>query len=396
MKRYYNTNYPFYTPSLLKSGTNSLELGKIRAYISCIRLYLYQKVRKKCVKEDKVMNIPKDKIKQREINGISYYVYRWKSNGISKTIYAKTIKELNTKYGEYLKEDKEIVVHKKSPNFNTLFESYLEEKKREWKIQTYISKYNFYKTHLKKSKLSKMQITDIKKGDILNFINDLNLTYSTKKEKLNQLGQFFNWCIENEYINKNICKSIKIKQPFKEEEALVNESIVKAILDDCRGLEIESVIILLCNGCRLGESLGANRNAIKGNYILINESLTKVSIEGKTTYLLEPPKNNHSIRKLYLSEEHIKRLLNCSTNDKGYFSNIKGKWISRKRIYGFLNKYGVKPHDLRKFYCSYLLMNGTNVYAVKAQLGHSKASQLTESVYLQTGNYIEKEMQKYF
>lgn len=340
--------------------------------------------------------IEKKRIKQREINGINYYYYRFSKNGKSKTIYAKTIKELNAKYNEYLNEEEVVVTHKKSPRFNTLFEDWLNEMKNIWKIATYVSKYNFYTTHLIKSKLSKMQIESIRKTDILNFINDLNLTYSTKKEKLNQLGQFFNWCIENEYINKNICKSIKIKQPFKEEEALVNESIVKAILDDCRGLEIESVIILLCNGCRLGESLGANRNAIKGNYILINESLTKVSINGKTTYLLEPPKNNHSIRKLYLSEEHIKRLLNCSTNDKGYFSNIKGKWISRKRIYSFLNKYGVKPHDLRKFYCSYLLMNGTNVYAVKAQLGHSKASQLTESVYLQTGNYIEKELQKYF
>ena len=344
------------------------------------------------------MNIPKDKIKQREINGIPYYVYRWKKNNVSKTIYGKTIKELNEKYQKYIKEDRGVTPHKKQPNFNTLFESYLEEKKGEWKIQTYVSRLNFYEKHLNKSKLSKMQITDIKKGDIVNFINGLNLSHSTKKEKLNQLKQFFNWCLQEDYITKNVCKGIKLKSiAFKEEEALVNESIVKAILDDCRGLEIESVIILLCNGCRLGESLGANKSNIKGNYILINESLTKVSINSKTTYILETPKNNHSIRKLYLSEDHIKRLLNCSTNNKGYFSNIKGnKWISRKRIYSFLSKYNCKPHQLRKFYCSFLLMNGTNVYAVKAQLGHSKASQLTESVYLQTGNYIEREMQKYF
>lgn len=342
------------------------------------------------------MNIPKDRIKQREINGISYYVYRWKKNNVSKTIYAKTIKELNEKYQEYLKEDKEIVVHKKQPNFNTLFEDWLNEMKASWKIQTYISKYNFYKTHLKKSKLSKMQITDIKKGDIVSFINDLDLACSTKKEKLSQLKQFFNYCLQEDYITKNVCKGIKIKQPFKEEEGFINESVVGAILDDCRGLEIEPVIILLCNGCRLGESLGANKNNIRSNYILINESLTKVSINSKTTYILETPKNNNSIRKLYLSEEHISRLLNCSTDSRGYFSNIKSKWVSRKRIYSFLSKYNCKPHDLRKFYTSYLLMNGTNVYAVKAQLGHSKASQLTETVYLQANNYIEAEMQKYF
>lgn len=340
--------------------------------------------------------IEKKRIKQREINGIDYYYYRFSTNGKSKTIYAKTIKQLNEKYNEYLKEDKEIVVHKKSPNFNILFQNYLEDKKADWKIQTYVSRLNFYETHLKKSILSKMKIEEISKQSILSFINKLNLSFSTKREKLNQLKQFFNWCLQEDYITKNVCRGIKIKQPFKEEEGFINESVVGAILDDCRGLEIEPVIILLCNGCRLGEALALNKNNIKSNYILINESLTKVSIEGKTQYILESPKNNHSIRKLYLSEEHLDRLLNCKTDNKGYFSNVKDKWVSRKRIYSFLNKYDCKPHMLRKFYCSYLLMNGANVYAVKQQLGHSKASQLTESVYLQTGNYIEKEMQKYF
>lgn len=343
------------------------------------------------------MNIPKQRIKEREINGNRYYVYRFKKNGISKTFYAKSIKELNEKYQKYIKEDRGVTPHKKQPNFNTLFERYLEEKKGDWKIQTYISRLNFYENHLRKSKLSKMQIKEISKGDIVGFINKLNLKFSTKKEKLNQLRQFFNYCIGEDYITKNVAKGIKIKQPFKEEEECLSPQTIKAILDDCKGTEIESAIILLCNGCRLGESLGANINNIKGNYILINESLTKVSLEGKTTHILENPKNAHSIRKLYLSEEHISRLLNCSTNNKGYFSNVKGnKWVSRKRIYDYLSKYDCKPHQLRKFYCSYLLMHNCNVYAVKQQLGHSKASQLTESVYLQTTSYVEREMRQFF
>ena len=342
------------------------------------------------------MNISKDKIKEREINGNRYYVYRWKKNGVSKTIYAKSIKELNTKYNEYLKEDKEVVVHKKSPNFNTLFESYLEEKKGDWKIQTYVSRLNFYEKHLNKSKLSKMKIEEISKQSIVSFINDLNLSYSTKKEKLSQLKQFFNWCLGEDYITKNVCKGIKLKQPFKEEECNLSPQVVKALLEGCRGLEIEPIIIGLCNGLRLGEALALNKSNIRSNYIIINESLTKVSLEGKTTYILETPKNNHSIRKLYLSEEHISRLLNCSIDSRGYYANVKGHWVSRKRIYDYLSKYNCKPHMLRKFYCSYLLMNGANIYIVKGQLGHSKSSTLTESVYLQTGNYIEKEMQKIF
>ena len=343
------------------------------------------------------MTIPKQRIKQRTINGNKYYVYRFKKNGISKTIYAKTIKQLNEKYNDFLSTKEVKSTYKKQPNFNTLFQSYLEEKKGEWKIQTYVSRLNFYEKHLKKSILSKMQIKEISKQSILSFIQKLDLSFSTKREKLNQLKQFFNYCIENEYIQKNICRGIRFKnKTVVEEEGFISESVVKAILNDCRGLDIEPIIIGLCNGCRLGEALALNKSNIKSNYILINESLTKVSIEGKTTYLLESPKNAHSIRKLYLSKEHMDRLLNCKTDSRGYYANVKDKWIDRKKIYNFLSKYNCKPHQLRKFYCSYLLMNGANIYIVKSQLGHSKASQLTESVYLQTTSYVEAEMSRYF
>lgn len=345
-----------------------------------------------------VKTIERKRIKQRTINNIDYYVYRFKKNGNSKTIYAKTIKQLNEKYNEYLSTIGDKTPHKKQPNFNTLFEDYLRSKKIDWKIQTYVSRLNFYEKHLKKSILSKMKIEEISKQSILSFIQKLDLSFSTKKEKLNQLKQFFNYCIEEDYISKNVCRNIKIKSiALEEEECSLSPQTVKAILDDCRGLEIESAIILLCNGCRLGESLGANINNIKGNYILINESLTKVSLEGKTTHILENPKNAHSIRKLYLSEEHISILLNCKTDSRGYFSNIEGnKWVSRKRIYDYLSKYNCKPHMLRKFYCSFLLMNGANIYIVKSQLGHSKSSTLTESVYLQTTSYVEREMRQFF
>lgn len=165
------------------------------------------------------MNIPKDRIKQRTIKGNKYYVYRFKKNGISKTIYAKTIKELNTKYNDYLSTKEVKSTYRKQSNFNTLFESYLEERKGDWKIQTYVSKCNFYEKHLKKSILSKMKIEEISKQSILSFINKLDLSFSTKREKLNQLKQFFNYCIEEDYITKNVVKAIRLKSmPLEEEE----------------------------------------------------------------------------------------------------------------------------------------------------------------------------------
>ena len=344
-----------------------------------------------------MIKIPKERIKQKIINGSKYYMYRVMKNGVSKTFYGKTIKELNEKYNEYLSTKEVKTPHKKSNNFGILFERYLQLKKCDWKIQTYISRLGFYEKHLKGSALSKMQIQDVDKQSILDFIDKLKLSFNTKKEKLCVLKQFINYCIDEGLVENNVVKAIRLKnRVVLEEECNLSPSTVKALLEGCRGSEIEPIIIGMCNGMRLGEAMALNKNNIRGNYIYINESLTTCTIEGKVQYLLETPKNDYSFRRVYLSEEHINIFLSCSTDNKGYYAHYRGRWISRSRIYNYLKLYNCKPHDLRKFYTSYLLMNGTNVYAVKAQLGHSKASQLTESVYLQTGNYIEKEMMKYF
>lgn len=340
----------------------------------------------------KYVKIPKDRIKHKTINSNQYLYYRFMIDGKDKTIYGKSIKELEQKYNSYLNADEEI----SSKTLGTLFELYLSQKQKSWKVQTYNSRLNFYKKHIKTSSLSKMKISKINKPTICTFIEKLNLSNSTKKEKLNVLSQFFNWCIDKSYIKDNPTKSIKI-DIVSEEVELIDSIIIERILADCKGLNIEAPILLLLNGCRLGESLGANINNLGDDYIYIKESLTKCTINNKTVTFLEPPKTNQSIRKVYLSKDIVNRLKHCNHSEDGYYCKGLNGWYSRNRIYGFLKKYGVVPHELRKYYTTYLLMNNVNIYTVKRQIGHSKSSPYTENTYLKNvDRWNREEMNNFF
>lgn len=335
------------------------------------------------------------KIKTKTVNGIEYLYTRFMINGKDKTIYGKSVKEVKDKYYKYLKEND--INNTSNKTFDYYFNKYLHEKKSTWKIQTYKSRLNFYEKHIKTSILAKKKFSKVSKADIRTFIEKLELQNSTKREKLQVLKQFYNWCIAKEYIFNNPCIDITVKVRDYDDKEVISADTVNQILNDVHGKDIEPVIILLCFGCRLGEAMAANKVNIDDEGILITESLTKVSIEGHTKTFLEAPKTRDSIRKVILPSEVINTLKCCSSSIDGYYCKTIHGWMSRNRIYHFLSKYNVTPHDLRKFYCTNLLMNNVNIYTVKNQLGHSKSSTYTEKYYLlKDSNKIKKDMNNYF
>lgn len=339
------------------------------------------------------MKISKNKLKTRVINGNEYLVYRFMREGKSKSIYGKSYTEIQKKYDKYLKENNTSTSNK---TFNYYFEKYLHDRKLSWKAQTYTSRYNFYINHVNQSKLGKMKFSKVNKTDVINFINKLELSNSTKKQRLQILNQFYNWCIENEYIDTNICKGITIKVRECNLE-VISTDLVNRILNDVNGTDIEAPIILLCFGARLGEAMAANVNNLDDEGILITHSLTKCTINGHTKTFLESPKNASSIRKIYLPSEVINTLRHCPTAIDGHYCKGVRNWYSRNRLYHFLSRYDVTPHDLRKFYATMLLRNNINIFTVKNQLGHSKDSNNTLKYYLlKDSNKIKKDMNKFF
>lgn len=341
------------------------------------------------------MKISKSKLKSRIINGNKYLVYRFMRDGKSKSIYGKSYTEIQKKYDKYLKEND--INNSSTKTFDYYFNKYLHEKRCCWKIQTYKSRLNFYEKHIKTSILAKKKFSKVNKSDISTFIEKLELSNSTKREKLQVLKQFYNWCIENDCCNNNPCTNITVKVRDYDDKEVISANTVNQILNDVHGKDIEPVIILLCFGCRLGEAMAANKEQLDVEGILITESLTKVSVGGYTKTFLEAPKTRESVRKVILPSEVIETLKRCSSAIDGYYCKTIHGWMSRNRIYHFLSKYNVTPHDLRKFYCTNLLMNNVNIYTVKNQLGHSKSSTYTEKYYLlKDSDKIKNDMNNYF
>ena len=340
------------------------------------------------------MKINKSKLKTRVINGNEYLVYRFMREGKSKSIYGKSYTEIQKKYDKYLKENN--INNTSNKIFDYYFNKYLHEKKESWKIQTYNSRLEFYKNHIKNSSLSKKKLSKITKTDIINFINKLELSNSTKKQRLQILNQFYNWCIENEYIDTNVCKGITIKVRECNLE-VISTDLVNRILNDVHGTDIEAAIILLCFGARIGEAMAANINNLDDEGILITHSLTKCTINGHTKTFLESPKNASSIRKIYLPSEVINTLRHCPTAIDGHYCKGVRNWYSRNRLYHFLSRYDVTPHQLRKFYATTLLRSNINIYTVKDQLGHSKDSNNTLRYYLlDDQKKVKNEMKDFF
>lgn len=341
----------------------------------------------------KYIRVDKRKVKTKVIKGHEYLYYRWMINGKDKTIYAKDFRTLEKKYNDYLNSDD---ININSRTFNYYFENYLKAKKKVWKVQTYNSRLNFYENHIKTSILAKKKFSKVSTSDINKFIQKLKLSNSTKREKLQVIKQFYNWCIENNYCNTNICSSISVNVSNELTE-VVPASLVNKILNDVHSEDIEPVIILLTFGCRLGEAMASNINNLDDEGIIIDKSLTKCTVNNKTKTFLEPPKTKDSIRKIYLPKEVIEILKKCETSIDGYYCKTRRGWMSRNRIYRFLNKYNVTPHQLRKFYATTLLRGGINIYTVKEVLGHSKSSQYTERYYLlKDSNRTKEELNRFY
>lgn len=100
--------------------------------------------------------------------------------------------------------------------------------------------------------------------------NDTYISKRTLDTQRKHCKAFFNWCVENEYIEKNpFTKFKKIKYPIKEKQILSNSDIVK--LRDACETEIEKAVIdfLLSTGVRVSECCSVNVSDINFNSGLV-------------------------------------------------------------------------------------------------------------------------------
>lgn len=207
--------------------------------------------------------------------------------------------------------------------------------------------------------------------DILTWMNHHRGIWkeSTLYSNLSVLHSFFNFCVEEEYMEKTIMKKRwypRLPQPVpkyldKEEVAKIRQSSEKKSLRSRAILEF-----FLASGCRVGEVVGLDRNDVD-----FDNRTARVMGKGKKVRVV------HFTEKCALL---LERYIESRTDDDpALFATNFGTRLHVGPIRNMLRKLGVEaqlssslyPHRLRHTFATNLLAKGADLSFIGEELGHS-------------------------
>nr|WP_317357810.1 site-specific integrase [uncultured Tyzzerella sp.] len=284
----------------------------------------------------------------------------------------------------------------------------------------------FYRIHLKNSLLSNIKLKDLKKEHLQKYFNNIcktNLKMSTIKQLKTFISIVLNYAVEEDYILKNYCKSIKLPKDntIKKDKYLTDEEI-KTILKNCKDEQLLLIIkIALSTGMRINEILALTENDFDFENLSINITKTISCSKQfhdekiyKNENIITIPKSKSSIRKVYFNDKICNDIKKYILSEKERYLKSGKKYNSN--IFIFTNKYfklynfyscDVKINNLFKacnidasgFHIfrhtsgSKLYEMGVNIKTISEQLGHSNTN-ITSNIYVHLDEKIKKDALK--
>ncbi len=174
------------------------------------------------------------------------------------------------------------------------------------------------------------------------------------------LRNFFNYCIEKKYIDKNPCEGIKKLNELSRLKTLSDDEIERLVAGATNKLTRDIIMFLIFTGCRKGEALNLKWDDVDLDNDVIAIKATKTRHD-RYMPVSAPLKG---------LLEGIEKVDGCS-----HVFNSGGK-----KIVDFKHSFrtacrnaGLKDlriHDLRHVFASKMVMNGTSLYITGELLGH--------------------------
>ena len=193
------------------------------------------------------------------------------------------------------------------------------------------------------------------------------ISFAIANGEILTLSNFFNFCIEKNYIDKNPCVGIKRLNELSRLKTLSDSDIQKLIAGATNKLTRDLIAFLIYTGCRKGEALN-----LKWDDVDLQNDV--IAVKGtKTKY----------DRYIPISKP-LKALLSGIEKKDGYLYvfNINGAKVGdfKKSFHTACRNAGLKDlhiHDLRHVFASKMVMNGTSLYITGELLGH-RTTQMTK------------------
>lgn len=314
-----------------------------------------------------------------------------------KTIYGKTIRELEQKEREFLNMmDKGIVTTTDDLTVRELAELYNKYKKKSVAdtsfrtIKTYSNKVIEYLGHMK--------VKDVKLFHLDAFIDDQRETLSDSSANILiiRLKEIFEYAVEKDMIYRSPAQSIKLLKQSDPIKRMLTD-YEKELFEGADFNESEKcfVYILRYTGMRRGEILALGRQDIdlQGKKISITKTLAD---NGGKPYIKQSPKTDASRRDIPILDPLYPVLKGYCENRIGLlFTNEKGKLLSNQSVDYFWTRIlskvmdfnkgqpiadDITPHMFRHTFASDLYDAGIDIKRAQYILGH-KSIKTTLDIY---------------
>ena len=255
------------------------------------------------------------------------------------------------------------------------------------------------------AKFSKKKPLKIKRDDIINYINFLNISKKSSRTQariISSIKTFYNYLIFDEKISQN--PSSEIYSPKLEKKlpiVLSTEEIDRII--SCFDLSKENgernrTIIECLYSCGLRVTELVNLKISEINFI---DGFIKIIGKGNKQRITPINKKLSTYLKNYIDSIRSKLKIDKSNSDY-LFLNRRGKKISRVLVFNIVKtacqKVGIKknisPHTFRHSFATHLVEGGADLRAVQEMLGHSNITTTEIYTHLDT-NYLKEEMVNY-
>lgn len=216
----------------------------------------------------------------------------------------------------------------------------------------------------------------------LSLLKEQKLTESYANGILKNVRSFFNYCVDEDYINENPAFKVKwIKEPITLIITFTDAEIVKMlkVLPNNNFLNVRNNAILAMfieTGIRNLELCHIKKEHIRDRDIVIQGKGNKERVVPLTSGLMKYLIKYDRVREVYFNDKLLV--------DDYYFLSRTGRQLTVEANERIIAKFGelagvreeirCSPHTLRHYFSQSQLRNGLDVYSLSRLLGHTNIS----------------------
>ena len=219
--------------------------------------------------------------------------------------------------------------------------------------------------------------------------------------EISTLHNFFNFCIEKGYIDKNPCAGIKKLNELSRLKTLSEEDIEKLINGATNKLTKDLISFLIYTGCRKGEALNLKWDDVdlKNGVIAIKATKTRYDRHIPISAPLEAVLTGIEKYQISLPASSEKHDFSAGKDGLYVFNKNGAKIGDFKRSFHTACKNArlkdLHIHDLRHVFASALTMNDVSLYKTGILLGHRTPNMTQRYAHLKPSE-LKKEIEKAF